>query len=144
VYTTKSEQDTKNLGKNFGSDSKGGEVFLLTGELGSGKTQFAKGLAEGLGITDHITSPTFNYENIYEARDGLRFYHFDLYREEVLDEDIKLMLEEATADLKGVVAVEWSERLGGELPNKYQLVQFEWVAENERNITIKIQSSNNK
>jgi len=93
-------------------------------------------LAEGLGISDHITSPTFNYENIYEARDGLRFYHFDLYREEALDEDIRLMLAEATADSKGVVAVEWSERLGNNLPEFYSIVKFTWVGENERQIDV--------
>jgi tRNA threonylcarbamoyladenosine biosynthesis protein TsaE len=108
----------------------------LTGELGGGKTQFAKGLANGLGIKERVTSPTFNYENIYDARDGLKLYHFDLYREEALDEDIKLAFQEAVSDPKGIVVVEWAERLGKELPLSYYLVRFEWVAENERSIKI--------
>lgn len=107
---------------------------MLAGELGGGKTQFVKGLAEGLGITDYITSPTFNYENIYQGP-SLALYHFDLYRENELDPDIEMILAEALADKKGVVAVEWSERTR-KWPKKFTKFDFEWKGENERQINI--------
>jgi tRNA threonylcarbamoyladenosine biosynthesis protein TsaE len=144
-FLTKNEQDTIALGRKYGQKCSGGEIFLLTGELGGGKTQFAKGLAQGLGIKEYITSPTFNYENIYHGK-NLDFYHFDLYRENTLDEDIRLILDDATKDSNGVVAVEWSERLGNKRPKTYFEVQFIWVSENERKITIntKGQTQNDK
>lgn len=108
----------------------------MSGELGGGKTQFVKGLAVGLNIPDDITSPTFNYEKIYNGK-KLTLYHFDLYRENTLDEDIKLLMKEAFSDKSGVVAVEWSKRMGDFKPLEYTEVFFEWKGENERKITIK-------
>ena len=145
-HTTLSEKDTQKLGIKYGKKCKGGEVFLLSGELGTGKTQFTKGLALGLGITADITSPTFTYEKIYTSsklargngKKGLTLYHFDLYREIILDEDIKLLMQEAFNDEAGVTAVEWSGRMGKFLPQKYFKVQFAWSAENERKIQIEI------
>lgn len=104
------------------------------GELGGGKTQFAKGLAKGLGVTEYITSPTFNYENIYNGQNGLTVYHFDLYREEVLDPDIEALFNEATHDKKGVVVVEWAERAKAIWPKGAKALTFRWVSENEREI----------
>jgi tRNA threonylcarbamoyladenosine biosynthesis protein TsaE len=75
--------------KTLAQKLKGGETFLLCGDLGGGKTQFVKGLALGLDISADITSPTFTYEKIY-AGPKLNLYHFDLYREEILDPDIKV------------------------------------------------------
>lgn len=135
-YTTKSEKETKKIGKFFGQDCSGGEIFLLSGDLGAGKTQFTKGLAEGLKIKENITSPTFTYEKIYTGRDGLTLYHFDLYRELLLDQDIKLLLEEAFSDPKGVVSVEWSERGDGSWPNHAKNVEIKWISETEREITV--------
>lgn len=104
--------------------------------MGAGKTQFTKGLAEGLKIKENITSPTFTYEKIYTGRDGLTLYHFDLYRELLLDQDIKLLLEEAFSDPKGVVSVEWSERGDGSWPNHAKNVEIKWISETEREITV--------
>jgi tRNA threonylcarbamoyladenosine biosynthesis protein TsaE len=134
-HITSSEKDTQKLGTTFGENCKGGEVFLLSGELGGGKTQFVKGLALGLGITDDITSPTFTYEKIYQGK-KLTLYHFDLYREEVLDPDIRALMEEAFSDNRGVTAVEWSERMGGFKPASSTGVFFKWKSENEREIEI--------
>lgn len=103
--------------------------------MGGGKTQFVKGLALGLGIKADITSPTFTYEKIYHGP-ILSLYHFDLYREEVLDPDIKLLLDEAEADPRGVVAIEWAERAEDYWPNAYNLVEIKWIGENEREIII--------
>jgi tRNA threonylcarbamoyladenosine biosynthesis protein TsaE len=104
--------------------------------LGGGKTQFTKGLAEGLGVADYITSPTFNYENIYHSSKGINLYHFDLYREEVLDPDIAALFKEAVEDKKGVVVVEWAERAKDIWPEGAHVVNFKWVSENEREVTI--------
>lgn len=131
-FITKSEKETVSLGQKFGRKSKGGEVYLLTGDLGGGKTQFTKGLALGLGVMEPITSPTFNYENIYPAPEGRTLYHFDLYRNEVLDEDIRDLMLEAFADKKGITVVEWAERAKDFWPKKALLLEFGWVSENRR------------
>lgn len=136
LHITTSEKDTKELGKSFGQNCRGGEIFLLVGELGGGKTQFAKGLAEGLEVKEPITSPTFNYENIYTGRDSLKMYHFDLYREEVLDPDIEALFKEATQDPTGVVVVEWAERAKEIWPKGAKIISFKWVGENEREINV--------
>ncbi len=135
-YITKSEKETQALGKDFGGALRGGEVFLLTGDLGGGKTQFTKGLAGGLGIDEAVTSPTFNYENIYSARDGLRLYHFDLYRSEQVDNDIRDLMLEAFVDPVGVTVVEWAERAKAYWPQGATLLEFDWVSENERRINV--------
>jgi tRNA threonylcarbamoyladenosine biosynthesis protein TsaE len=135
-FLTKNEQDTQNLGKDFGTKCTGGEVFLLTGELGGGKTQFAKGLARGLAVEANITSPTFNYENIYKGKKGLTLYHFDLYREEVLDPDIAALFSEAISDNKAVVVVEWAERAKAIWPKGAKVVNFKWTSESERMIDV--------
>lgn len=97
----------------------------------------------GLGIKAEITSPTFAYEKIYTcpersrgAGPKLTLYHFDLYREEVLDPDIRLLLGEAFSDQKGVVAIEWAERAKNFWPQHYRLLEIEWKGENDREITV--------
>lgn len=133
---SESAEQTTKIGKNYGEKAKGSEVFLLTGELGGGKTQFTKGLALGLNIKDDITSPTFTYENIYEGRDGLKLYHFDLYRSDKVDEDIKDLMLESFSDPKGITVVEWAERAKDYWPKSYNHIDFKWKGENEREITI--------
>jgi len=128
------------LGQKFGEKLKGGEVFLLTGDLGGGKTQFTKGIARALGINEPITSPTFIYENIYQGK-GLRLYHFDLYRSEIIDEDVRDLMLEAFSDDEGVVVVEWAERAKDYWPPVYKHLNFEWLGEDERRINL---SENNK
>lgn len=112
---------------------------MLVGDLGSGKTQFTKGLAFGLGIKDHITSPTFIYQNIYKGK-SLKLYHFDLYRNEVVDEDIKNLIKEAYSDPKGVTVIEWAEHEKDNWPPRYRLLKFLWLSENDRKIELKLAS----
>lgn len=78
-YTTETAEQTEELGYKLASELQGGEVILLNGELGAGKTTFSKGLARGLGVSDTITSPTFTLLNTYQGTD-LKLYHFDMYR----------------------------------------------------------------
>jgi tRNA threonylcarbamoyladenosine biosynthesis protein TsaE len=104
-----SPEETFELARSIGERVKGGETFLLSGELGAGKTVFAKGLAAGLDIDpSDVTSPTFTLINAHEGR--LRFYHVDLYR---LDSAAhrNLGLEEIFDDEKAVTVIEWAERL---------------------------------
>lgn len=108
----------------------------MTGELGGGKTQFTKGLALGLGIEEPVTSPTFNYENIYSARDGLRLHHFDLYRSEKIDEDIRGLMLESFTDPKVITVVEWAERAKDFWPPEATVVEFDWASERVRDIKI--------
>lgn len=105
--------------------------------MGGGKTQFAKGIALGLGIKEPITSPTFTYENIYEGRDGLTLYHFDLYRSDTIDPDIRDMMLESFTDKKGVTVVEWADRAKEFWPKHYTLIDFKFISENERKLDVK-------
>jgi len=95
-----------------------------------------KGLAAGLGVADNVTSPTFTYEKIYKG-EKLTLYHFDLYREEKLDPDIELLINEAYMDKKGIVVIEWAERAKEIWPKNHTYIYFKWKSENERQIEIR-------
>lgn len=115
MYTrkTSSAEETFELGRRFAAFLTPGTVVALSGELGAGKTAFAKGVACGLGVTAHVTSPTFTLINEYQGR--LPFYHMDAYRLEDEEEIWQLGLEEYFAG-PGVVLVEWPERVAALLP----------------------------
>lgn len=101
---------TQSLGRLLGETARRGDVLLLTGDLGAGKTTLSQGLAAGLGVSDPVTSPTFTLLNEYRGR--LPFYHFDLYR--LTPEEIESQgLAEYWEEPRGVVAIEWPERLRG-------------------------------
>ena len=111
---SRSEEETSAAGERLAAALKPGDVVLLFGDLGAGKTAFVRGLAEGLGIDpDEVSSPTFTL--LHEYRGGrLRLYHADLYRlDAAAAED--LGLDEAGA-ADGVLAIEWPERLSHEIP----------------------------
>jgi tRNA threonylcarbamoyladenosine biosynthesis protein TsaE len=109
VFVTESEEQTVALGRRVGGSLEAGAVVLLFGDLGSGKTAFVRGLAEGLGVSpDEVSSPTFTLVQEYEGR--LRVYHVDLYRLQPGREVAELDLDELAAS-GGVVAVEWADRL---------------------------------
>ena len=111
-WTTRSADETFELGKQIGSQLRGGEILLLDGPLGAGKTIFAKGVAAALDIDpEEVTSPSFTLVNPYAGR--LPLFHIDLYR---LDEGATAAhavdLEELLGDEEAVVLIEWAERLG--------------------------------
>ena len=111
-WLSRDAAETLKLGAQIGAQLNGGEILLLSGPLGAGKTIFVKGLAGSLGIDpEEVTSPTFTLVNPYEAR--LRLYHIDLYR---LDEGATAAhavdLEELLTDEQAVIVIEWAERLG--------------------------------
>lgn len=111
-WTSSSAAETLALGKQIGNQLTGGEILLLSGPLGAGKTMFVKGLAAGLGIDpEEVTSPSFTLVNPYDAR--LRLYHIDLYRlEEGPSAAHAVDLDELLMDDQAVVVIEWAERLG--------------------------------
>lgn len=112
AFITHSAEETFELAYKIGEALNEATVFLLYGELGTGKTVFAKGLAAGLDIDPaEVNSPTFTLVNQHDGR--MRFYHLDLYRlGGNADEIYELGLEEMLNDLGGVVVIEWPERLG--------------------------------
>jgi len=127
---TRSEEDTRQLGYKLGEylrDHK--EVVALIGDLGTGKTTFAQGLAQALGIEEKIKSPTFVLLKEYGSEFG-KLVHVDAYRLEVNFEDIGL------TDYFGqaIVLIEWAERLEKLLPKNAKKVYFKHVNENEREI----------
>ena len=100
--------DTKEYARKLAAEATPGTVICLDGDLGAGKTVFAKGFAEGLGITRNITSPTFTLLNIYEEG-RLPLYHYDVYRVNDIDED-----EYFYGD--GVCLIEWAENIKDLIP----------------------------
>lgn len=139
-FTTKSASETKELGRKVGSSLKGGVVLALVGELGSGKTTFVQGLAEGLGTKAQIISPTF----ILVRKYGSNFYHIDLYRlEENLDKEVEsLGLTDIWREKDNVVVIEWAEKIKNLLPARAIWVNFEILGNEQRKVRIK--DSNNR
>ena len=109
THTSTSETETRAIAARFASNLKAGDVLLLSGDLGAGKTAFTRGLAEGLGIDPgEVTSPTFTL--VHEYRGGrLPLVHVDLYRLDRANLD-EIGLDEDLA-AQGVIAIEWAERL---------------------------------
>ena len=135
---THSEEDTQAIARELATTLRAGDVVLLSGNLGAGKTAFVRGLAAGLGIDpDEVFSPTFTL--VHEYRGGrLNLYHADLYRlEKTATGD--LGLEEMGVD-DGVLAIEWPDRLTHALPGAIP-VTIEMTGETTRTITIPSGSS---
>lgn len=104
---TKNVQETYEVAKLVANYLKGGEILLLNGDLGAGKTTFTKGLAMALDVDDVITSPTFTIMKEYYGK--LKLYHFDMYRLNDEDEVYELGFEEYLNDENGVAVIEWNK-----------------------------------
>jgi tRNA threonylcarbamoyladenosine biosynthesis protein TsaE len=129
-----SEDETKECARRFSGRLKRGDIVLLKGELGAGKTTFVKGMAQAFKVSPKkVNSPTFVLMNYYKGK--LPLYHFDLYRLEnpqaldTLDFDDYFYGE-------GVSVIEWPERLGIYQPPRYYLVEFQHKGEHQRQICI--------
>lgn len=137
---TESASETQRIARLLGEGCTGGEVFLLIGSLGAGKTCFTQGLAWGLGVDEYTHSPTFvlvtEYLGHREGRPALTLYHIDLYRIESIPEAIDLGLEEyLTAG--GVTAIEWADRAMEALGGAGLAVEFEYIADDRRRIVFR-------
>jgi len=130
---TKNAEETRTAGKQLGDSLKPGDIVALSGPLGAGKTVFAQGIAESLGIQEPVTSPTYTLISEYEGR--MPLYHMDLYRLGSPEEFTWLGVEEML-DGTGVSLIEWSERAGEELPERTITVRIELEENNSRSITI--------
>lgn len=120
-YTSQNEQETFDLGARMGQQLVGGEILLLSGSLGAGKTVLVKGIAHALGVhEDDVSSPSFTLVNPYQGR--LLLYHIDLYR---LDEGASAAhavdLDELLCDENAVIVIEWAQRMG-----RYPLPPTAW------------------
>ena len=131
---TGSELETLALAERLGRSLHGGEVVLLSGDLGCGKTVFVRGLARGLGVDpEQVSSPTFVLLTAYPGR--LRLHHADLYRLDVVDVDLELELAELPGE-DGVLAVEWAERLSGVTWDEVRRVGLEHLGEDRRLVVL--------
>lgn len=122
-YESKQEQDTFHLAKKLGEKALPGEIYLLEGDLGAGKTVFAKGFAEGLGVREPITSPTFTIVQEYEEG-RIPLYHFDVYRIADVEEMYELGYEGYFFG-EGVCLIEWASLIRDILPESCYTVRIE-------------------
>jgi tRNA threonylcarbamoyladenosine biosynthesis protein TsaE len=129
---TSTPGETRRVGQRIGRMVRAGDVVLLSGELGAGKTVLAQGIGRGLGVPDPIKSSSFVIMNEYGGR--LRLFHADLYRLEDPAQVAELALDELAAD--GVLVVEWPERAPGELPEEHLSVRIEYDGARARILTI--------
>lgn len=141
IYTSTCEDDTFQLGADLASHLLPGDTVAFYGDLGSGKTEFVKGICDGLNVKDLVSSPTFTIVNQYEGvNDGggeVRLYHIDLYRIESADELQEIGLEELLLDSDAIKLIEWSEHGTGVLPTRRYEVRFSALDdENSRRIEV--------
>lgn len=136
-YITSSSAQTKKLGKKLAEEilkqkpEKKAFVIGLAGELGSGKTTFLQGFAKGLGIKEKILSPTFVIIKRFN-----KFYHIDCYRIKKPKELLDLGFKEIISNPKNIIAVEWADKIKKILPQNTLWLNFEFINEKKRKITI--------
>ena len=123
IYEVYSEEETRKIGYELGEKAAKGEIYCLQGDLGVGKTVFTKGFAQGLNITEHITSPTFTIVNEYHSG-RIPFYHFDVYRIRDVEEMFEIGYEEYFYG-HGVCLIEWAELITDILPDDVKWIKIE-------------------
>ena len=133
VYRTKTVEDTINFGKALGRLLNPGDILALQGALAAGKTQLTKGIAQGLDISEAVTSPTFTIISEYYGR--LPLYHMDVYRLSSSEDFLDLGVEDMLYG-QGVCIIEWSEKIMSELPASTILIHIEPEEDSSRTITI--------
>lgn len=131
-----SEKETKSIGKKFAENLKKGDVVVLTGDLGSGKTKFTEGVLQYFGLENEISSPTFTIVNEYVKND-VNIYHFDVYRLE--DEDEFYAIGGDEYFYKGICLIEWGEMIKNVLPKNYIHITFSRNLDDEDKREIKIE-----
>jgi len=132
--TTHSPEQTLALGKRLGEIARPGDVILLVGKLGAGKTCLTQGIARGLGIDDYAASPSFVL--VRELYGRLPLYHMDFYRLDNIEEIAELGLDEYFYG-RGVSVVEWAEKDLSLLPPENLLIEMEYIDESERRLRLK-------
>lgn len=135
TFLSKSSDNTLEFAKDFAKDLKKGDVVVLIGDLGSGKTKFTEGVLSYFGLEKDISSPTFTIVNEYNAN-NVDIFHFDVYRLNNSDDFYNIGGEEYFN--KGICIIEWGNIIEDALPDKYTKITFERDLENEnfRKLTI--------
>ncbi len=121
IYISRNEQDTIRFAKDFAKKLKRGNIIVLSGDLGSGKTKFVQGVLEYFGLAEEISSPTFTIVNEY-IKDDVNIYHFDVYRLSDIDEFYAMGGEEYFEN--GICLIEWGEMIEEILPEHYTKITF--------------------
>ena len=134
LTVTNSAAETRALGEKLASRLKAGDVVVLEGELGAGKSELARGIARGLGVTETVTSPSFTILNVYESG-RCPLYHFDWYRLESEVELYELGMDEYLGG-DGIAVVEWAERCPDAVPENGLRIRVEVTGGERRRITV--------
>ena len=132
MAVTNSAAETRKLGARLAEKLKAGDVVLLEGELGAGKSELARGVAKGLGVQETVTSPSFTILNVYESG-RVPLYHFDWYRLENEEELYELGMDEYLGG-DGIALVEWPGRCPEAVPADCLLIRITAEGENTRRI----------
>lgn len=132
-FISNSENDTKQFSKKLAKLLKKGDILVLTGELGCGKTKFTEGILSYFGLEDEISSPTFTIVNEYKKND-INIFHFDVYRLSDSEEFYAIGGEEYFDN--GICIIEWGEIIQDAIPNDYLEVKFFKEDDNKRKICI--------
>lgn len=133
-FISNSVEETAEFAQKFASMLKSGDVVLLTGDLGAGKTTFVKAVAKELGFDGLVTSPTFTLLNEYNAK--FPIYHFDMYRLKSATEAIESGLDEILRSGEGVCFVEWPQKVASILPEKNIMLDISVLGQNSRKFTV--------
>ena len=128
-FISKSSKQTLAFAKEYAKTLCAGDVVLLDGDMGAGKTLFSKGVALGLGIEEEVTSPTYAYMNDYDGR----LFHYDCYRIESVEQAEQLGLADYF-DMGGICLIEWAQNIAPLLPRVVKRVKITKISENEREI----------
>jgi len=129
VFISRSREQTQAFATEYAKTLKGGDIVLLDGDMGAGKTVFAKGVAQGLGVEEEVTSPTYAYMNDYDGR----LFHYDCYRIESIEQAERLGLADYF-DMGGICLIEWSQNIAALLPKACKKITIKKINENEREI----------
>ena len=128
-------EDTKAFAQKFGKTLQGGDIVVLSGDLGAGKTTFTQFLAKFLGVEDPVTSPTYTLMNQYVG-ENLKLYHFDMYRIEDVFEVLETGLTEYFGNKDAVCVVEWAENIRSLLPQNLTIVTIKKLDETKRKFIV--------
>lgn len=126
-----SPEETSQIGRQIAVQLRAGDVLALAGDLGAGKTQFVKGVADGMGVESEVTSPTFTLIHEYPGR--LPLYHVDLYRLESEEEVLRIGIDDYMEG-DGVTVIEWADKFGALMPRGVRWIHFRALEGNEREI----------
>ena len=135
LFHTSTSEETIDLGRKIGFLLKAGDVIAMTGTLAAGKTTITKGIAESLGVSDNITSPTFCLISEYDGS-KMPLYHMDVYRLEGAEDFVNLGVEDMLYG-NGICIIEWSEKVQSELPKKTIFMKITPSEDGTRTIEIK-------